>query len=93
VLPDSNMWAAYDQHGAGPESRFSGMSSAHGPGFRSHSFGGNGLKTEISSEDVFNAFVGGSVGGGGFGGPSELPFGHDLNRQALTFVQYSPVLV
>jgi len=74
VLSDSNMRAAYDRHGADPESRFSGMSSssARGPGFHPHSFGGNAFETEISPEELFNMFFGGGMsGGGGFGGPSE----------------------
>lgn len=74
VLSDSNMRAAYDRHGADPESRFSGMSSssAGGPGFRTHSFGGNAFETEISPEELFNMFFGGTMGGGrGFGGPGE----------------------
>ena len=73
VLSDSNMRAAYDRHGADPESRFSGMSSSssRGPGFRTHSFGGNAFETEISPEELFNMFFGGNMGGGGFGGPGE----------------------
>ena len=74
VLSDSNMRAAYDRHGADPESRFSGMSpsSARGAGFHPHSFGGNAFETEISPEELFNMFFGGSMGGGGgFGTPSE----------------------
>lgn len=70
VLSDSNMRAAYDRHGADPESRFSGMSSsARGPGFRTHPFSGNGVDTEISPEELFNMFFGGGMGGAGFGGP------------------------
>ena len=68
------MRAAYDQHGADPESRFGGMrpSSAGGRGFPTHSFGGNGFETEISPEELFNMFFGGAMGGGGgFGGPGE----------------------
>ena len=70
VLSDSNMRAAYDRHGADPESRFSGMSSssARGAGFHPQSFGGNAFETEISPEELFNLFFG---GGGGFGGPCE----------------------
>ena len=77
VLSDSNMRAAYDRHGADPESRFSGMSSssAHGPGFHTSPFGGNGFETEISPEELFNLFFGGG-GGGGFGAPSEYSFSH-----------------
>ena len=75
VLSDSNMRAAFDRHGADPESRFSGMSSSssRGPGFHAHPFGGNGFETEISPEELFNLFFGGSMGGGGggLGGPSE----------------------
>ena len=72
VLSDSNMRAAYDRHGADPESRFSGMSSGRGPGFHPQSFGGNAFETEISPEELFNMFFGGSMGGGGgFGGPGE----------------------
>jgi len=68
------MRAAYDRHGADPESRYSGMSSSssHGSGFPTHSFGGNGFETEISPEELFNMFFGGGMGGGGgFGGPGE----------------------
>lgn len=68
VLSDSSMRAAYDRHGADPESRFSGMAS-RGPGFSSQSFGGNAFETEISPEELFNMFFGGNMGGGGFGGP------------------------
>ena len=74
VLSDSDMRAAYDRHGADPESRFSGMSSSssRGPGFHAHQFGGNGFETEITPEELFNLFFGGSMGGGGgLGGPSE----------------------
>ena len=85
VLSDSNMRAAYDRHGADPESRFSGMSSSssRGAGFHPHSFGGNTFETEISPEELFNLFFGGvgMGGGGGFGGPSEYPFVHDLTRR------------
>ncbi|KAF9650778.1 DnaJ-domain-containing protein [Thelephora ganbajun] len=71
VLSDSNMRAAYDRHGADPESRFSGMSSSsRGPGFHTHSFSDNAFETEVSPEELFNMFFGGSMGGGGgFGTP------------------------
>ena len=67
------MRAAYDRHGADPESRFSGMpSSSRGPSFQTHSFGGNAFESEISPEELFNLFFGGGMGGGGgFGGPGE----------------------
>ena len=73
MLSDSNMRAAYDQHGADPESRFGGMSSSsRGPGFQAHPFGGNAFEAEINPEELFNLFFGGGMGGGGgFGGPSE----------------------
>lgn len=74
------MRAAYDRHGADPESRYSGMSSSssHGSGFPTHSFGGNGFETEISPEELFNMFFGGGMGGGGgFGGPGECQSTHN----------------
>jgi len=84
------MRAAYDRHGADPESRFSGMStpSSRGPGFHTHPFGG---ETEISPEELFNMFFGGNMGGGGFGGPGEYPFAHKLVRRMVIFVQCLPL--
>ena len=90
VLSDSNMRAAYDQHGADPESRFSGMSSpsSRGPGFHANSFGG---ETEITPEELFNMFFGGNMGGGGFGGPGKSFFVHKLTRRIIIFVQCLPL--
>ncbi|KAK7687838.1 hypothetical protein QCA50_009057 [Cerrena zonata] len=74
VLSDSQKRAIYDRHGSDPESRFSGMSSSPsssgraGPTFASGPFGG-GFDGELSPEDLFNMFFGGSGPmGGGFGG-------------------------
>lgn len=88
VLSDSNMRAAYDRHGADPESRFSGMSS---PSADTHSFGGNAFEAEISPEELFNMFFGGAMGGGGgFGGPGERQLVVNILIQVFsTFVQYS----
>ncbi|KZT20087.1 DnaJ-domain-containing protein [Neolentinus lepideus HHB14362 ss-1] len=69
VLSDPQKRAAFDSHGSDPESRFGGMSSARASpaGFAGSPFGGGGFESEISPEDLFNMFFGGS--GGGFGGP------------------------
>ena len=93
MLSDSNMRAAYDRHGADPESRFGGTSSssASGPGFHTHSFGGNAFEAEISPEELFNMFFGGGMGGGGgFGGPGEQKLvARSLAQWFSTLIQYS----
>ncbi|CAN6611279.1 hypothetical protein TRVA0_004S03862 [Trichomonascus vanleenenianus] len=75
VLSDPDKKRIFDQTGADPDSRFSGMpggSAGGGSPFRG--FGGGGGPAgmdNISPEELFNMFFnGGAFGGGGFGGPN-----------------------
>jgi len=64
-------------------------SSSRGPGFHTHSFGGNGFEAEISPEELFNMFFGGNMGGGGggFGGPM---FTATFGGPGMTFTSSGP---
>ncbi|KZP01454.1 DnaJ-domain-containing protein [Calocera viscosa TUFC12733] len=77
ILSDPQKRAAFDQHGADPDSRSSGMSSARS-GFSNASSRYDGFESEISPEDLFNMFFGGSGAGQfastGFGPGSGFTF-------------------
>ncbi|EJU03806.1 DnaJ-domain-containing protein, partial [Dacryopinax primogenitus] len=61
ILSDPQKRAAFDQHGADPDSRFSGMSNRRSD-FSNPSTRFEGFDSEISPEDLFNMFFGGSGG-------------------------------
>lgn len=80
VLSDGDKRAAYDRHGADPDSRSAGMPSfsrgggGMAPGFRGAGFDDVG----IDPEELFRAFFGGgpgmAFGGGPFGGGNVYSF-------------------
>jgi len=93
ILSDPQKRAAFDQHGADPDSRFGGMSSARS-GFSNASPRSQGFDSDISPEDLFNMFFGGQGGaqfantgfspGSGFsfhfGGPGGVQFNSARGR-------------
>ncbi|KZT56895.1 DnaJ-domain-containing protein [Calocera cornea HHB12733] len=77
ILSDPQKRAAFDQHGADPDSRSSGMSSSRST-FARQSSRFEGFDSEISPEDLFNMFFGGpgaaQFGSSGFGPGSGFTF-------------------
>ncbi|EGN96808.1 hypothetical protein SERLA73DRAFT_124587 [Serpula lacrymans var. lacrymans S7.3] len=74
ILSDPQKRTVFDQSGADPESRSSGMSAGRSPGFATSQFRG-GFEGELSPEDLFNMFFGGGMNAGGFGTFGGGPFG------------------